>query len=119
MELALPHSAVSSGEFYKHIESGLPEPRRMKQLLIWCAARALEDKAPKRQGKEEVAAQLAGMILYLTPWAKKLILSVREIQQQLLKDFSTNSELSDWFSRVRSVHSPSTCIAANQESRRM
>ena len=44
---ALPHRDVDASEFYKHIEAeGLPEPRRMKQLLVWCGERALPDKPP-------------------------------------------------------------------------
>jgi kinetochore protein Mis13/DSN1 len=51
-------------EFYKHIDSeSLPEPRRMKQLLIWCGSRALEDEghpAPSKDSRattRSVAAQ--------------------------------------------------------------
>ncbi|MCJ1311789.1 hypothetical protein MMC25_005462 [Agyrium rufum] len=79
---ALPHDEVDSSEFYKHIESeSLPEPRRMRQLLTWCGTRALGDKPSF--ASEDSQAKLAA----------------REIQQQLLKDFSAKSELSDWFSR--------------------
>jgi kinetochore protein Mis13/DSN1 len=43
--MALPHKEVESAEFYKHIDAvGLPEPRRMKQLLTWCGERALSEK---------------------------------------------------------------------------
>ncbi|MCJ1398088.1 hypothetical protein MMC11_001285 [Xylographa trunciseda] len=78
---ALPHDEVESSEFYKHVESGLPEPRRMRQLLTWCGTRALGDKPSF--AVEDSHAKLAA----------------REIQQQLLKDFSTRSEMSDWFDR--------------------
>ncbi|MCJ1286427.1 hypothetical protein MMC26_005772 [Xylographa opegraphella] len=78
---ALPHSEVESSEFYKHVESGLPEPRRMRQLLTWCGTRALGEKPSF--AAEDSHAKLAA----------------REIQQQLLKDFSTRSEMSDWFDR--------------------
>ncbi|MCJ1381849.1 hypothetical protein MMC17_004961 [Xylographa soralifera] len=78
---ALPHSEVESSEFYKHVESGLPEPRRMRQLLTWCGTRALGEKPSF--AAEDSNAKLAA----------------REIQQQLLKDFSTRSEMSDWFDR--------------------
>ena len=44
MRLALPHDQVEAADFYKHIESGLLEPRRMRQLLIWCGTRALSEK---------------------------------------------------------------------------
>lgn len=44
---AIPHREVDASEFYKHIESeGLTEPRRMKQLLIWCGERSLSEKPP-------------------------------------------------------------------------
>ncbi|KAL8967530.1 MAG: hypothetical protein Q9197_005382 [Variospora fuerteventurae] len=78
---ALPHDEVDSFEFYKHIESSLTEPRRMKQLLTWCGTRALGEK-PSSSQPDFQARQAA-----------------REIQQQLLKDFSTKSEMSDWFNR--------------------
>lgn len=44
---AIPHRDLDPAEFYKHIAAeGLPEPRRMKQLLIWCGERALLEKPP-------------------------------------------------------------------------
>ncbi len=79
---ATPHSECPTAEFYKHIEAeGLPEPRRMKQLLMWCGERALEEKPP--MGGDGGAA----------------ILAARHIQEQLLKEFGAKSEMSDWFSR--------------------
>lgn len=58
---ALPHDAVRTADFYKHIEGeGLPEPRRMKQLLTWCATRALGEK-PSGSRSEDESARLAGM----------------------------------------------------------
>lgn len=41
MHVALPHAEVEAVEFYKHISQDLAEPRRMRQLLTWCATRAL------------------------------------------------------------------------------
>lgn len=78
---AIPHKAVDSAEFYKHIEADLIEPRRMKQLLTWCGERSLSEKPP------------------LGSTNSNEILGARAIQDQLLKDFSTKSEFSDWFSR--------------------
>lgn len=57
---ALPHKEVSTAEFYKHIASDLPEPRRMRQLLIWCATRAMGEK-PSGSRSEDQSARLAGM----------------------------------------------------------
>ncbi|KAI4251242.1 MAG: hypothetical protein LQ352_004978, partial [Teloschistes flavicans] len=85
---ALPHDEVETAEYYKHIESSLTEPRRMKQLLTWCATRALGEK-PSTSRDDFSARQAA-----------------REIQQQLLKDFSSKSELSDWFNRKDTTPPP-------------
>ncbi|KAL9117845.1 MAG: hypothetical protein Q9187_005615, partial [Circinaria calcarea] len=57
------------------------EPRRMRQLLTWCGTRALGEK-PSFEADDSHAK-----------------LAAREIQQQLLKDFSAKSIMSDWFSR--------------------
>ncbi|KAI9705077.1 MAG: hypothetical protein M1836_006860 [Candelina mexicana] len=79
---AVPHKEVEISEFHKHISGqGLSEPRRMKQLLTWCGARALGDKPSYSDG--DVSARQAA----------------RVIQEELLKEFSNVSEMSDWFSR--------------------
>ncbi|KAH6609718.1 hypothetical protein Trco_003064 [Trichoderma cornu-damae] len=74
-QAAIPHREVSTSEFYKHIEADLLEPRRMKQLLIWCGERAL---SAKPRGTLNSGAVLG---------------------DQLLKDFASKSEFSDWFNR--------------------
>ncbi|KAL7793588.1 Mis12-Mtw1 protein family domain-containing protein [Trichoderma ceciliae] len=79
-QTAIPHREVSTSAFYKHIEADLLEPRRMKQLLIWCGERAL---SAKPRGTLNSGA----------------VLGARAIQDQLLKDFASRSEFSDWFNR--------------------
>ncbi|PTB68082.1 hypothetical protein BBK36DRAFT_156972 [Trichoderma citrinoviride] len=79
-QAAIPHREVSTSAFYKHIEADLLEPRRMKQLLIWCGERAL---SAKPRGTVNSGA----------------VLGARAIQDQLLKDFATRSGFSDWFNR--------------------
>jgi kinetochore protein Mis13/DSN1 len=62
---ALPHHEVDTADFYKHIESeGLSEPRRMRQLLTWCATRAMGAK-PSGSRSEDESARLAGRILQI------------------------------------------------------
>ncbi|KAI9669504.1 MAG: hypothetical protein M1829_005093 [Trizodia sp. TS-e1964] len=79
---AIPHRDVQSSEFYKLISSdGLPEPRRMRQLLTWCGERALGEKPSP--DAEDGHAKLAA----------------RVIEEELLKEFSTRGELSNWFDR--------------------
>ncbi len=113
---AIPHRDVDAAEFYKHIEAeGPSEPRRMKQLLTWCGERALAKK-PKL-GSLNSNAILGGKntyplshpsrrvdecILCLYPAEDLALLTsraARAIQDQLLKDFSSKSEFSDWFAR--------------------
>ncbi|KAK0614161.1 Mis12-Mtw1 protein family-domain-containing protein [Immersiella caudata] len=104
---ALPHREVDPSEFYKHISAeGLSEPRRMKQLLIWCGERALSEKPP--HGSHGSSAVLGGKNL-----AVPLPLceanggrAARAIQDQLLKDFGQRSEFSDWFSREEEPQRP-------------
>ncbi|KAJ5818116.1 hypothetical protein N7474_003707 [Penicillium riverlandense] len=80
---ALPHREVSTADFYKHIaDDGLPEPRRMRQLLIWCATRSIGEK-PSGAHSEDQSARMAA----------------RVIQEELLKELESNSELSNWFGR--------------------
>ncbi|EQK98999.1 Mis12-Mtw1 family protein [Ophiocordyceps sinensis CO18] len=92
-QTATPHREVDAAEFYKHIEAeGLPEPRRMKQLLMWCGERALAAKPP-----------------HGTP-NSNAILGARAIQDQLLQDFASRSEFSNWFSRDDAVPEPRTVV---------
>ncbi|KAG5645112.1 hypothetical protein DXG03_006926 [Asterophora parasitica] len=47
-----PHNSVSDASFWKHIDADLPDAERMRQLLIWCAARAAASSpAPKLSAK--------------------------------------------------------------------
>ena len=59
--VALPHGEVETGDFYKHIESEIPEPRRMRQLLTWCATRAIGDKPAVAPQLEDEGAVVGGM----------------------------------------------------------
>ncbi|PFH57788.1 hypothetical protein XA68_14576 [Ophiocordyceps unilateralis] len=95
-QAAIPHREVDSADFYKHITAdGLPEPRRMKQLLMWCGERALSGKPP-----------------HGTP-DSNAILGARAIQDQLLKDFASKSEFSDWFSRDEDEPKPHVVLKPN------
>ena len=55
----------------------------MKPLLTWCGTRALGEKPPSVKGEDQ-----------------HLVLAAREIQSQLLRDFSTRSSLSNCFARM-------------------
>lgn len=64
MDTAVPHSQVETNEFYKHISQDLVEPKRMRQLLLWCGHRALPEKSGGGQmDAAETAAMHAGMFI--------------------------------------------------------
>ncbi|KAF4615741.1 hypothetical protein D9613_012463 [Agrocybe pediades] len=45
-KIVQPHNSVSENSFYKHIDADLPEPERVRQLLIWCSLRAASTSHP-------------------------------------------------------------------------
>ncbi|KER00768.1 hypothetical protein AUEXF2481DRAFT_35020 [Aureobasidium subglaciale EXF-2481] len=81
---AVPHSQVETDEFYKHISQDLVEPKRMRQLLMWCGHRALPEKSV---GGQMDAAETAAMH------------AARVIQEELLNEFSSRNNLSYWYDR--------------------
>ncbi|KAK9693709.1 hypothetical protein K7432_013769 [Basidiobolus ranarum] len=56
---ALPHPSIRTEELYRHISPEVPDPIRMKQLLTWCAQRAMDSQ--KNRGDPE-AFQIAKTI---------------------------------------------------------
>jgi len=105
-DTALPHSEVSSAEFFKHISAELTEPRRMRCLLGWCGTRALLPKpnAPKESTTAstlEFQALQAGMLRETqVSWGGGADVRIaRVIQEELASDLVTKGILSDWFSR--------------------
>jgi outer membrane biosynthesis protein TonB len=64
VDTAVPHDQVETNEFYKHISQDLVEPKRMRQLLLWCGHRALPEKSVGGQmDPAETAAMHAGMLI--------------------------------------------------------
>jgi hypothetical protein len=64
VETAVPHDQVETNEFYKHISQDLVEPKRMRQLLLWCGHRALPEKSVGGQmDPAETAAMHAGVLI--------------------------------------------------------
>ncbi|GAB0143011.1 hypothetical protein EsHS_00003542 [Epichloe bromicola] len=94
-QTAIPHRDVDPKEFYKHIAGDLPEPRRMKQLLMWCGERALPQKPPHGTANSEA------------------ILGARAIQDQILKDYALRSDFSDWFNRDDDAPSSTAVLQPN------
>lgn len=51
----VPHEDVPSRDFFKLLDTSLPEPHRMKQLLVWCIDRKLKatDKSGMRSAMSD------------------------------------------------------------------
>lgn len=111
---AIPHREVDASEFYKHIEDGMLEPRRMRQLLTWCGERALSEKPP--HGSRGSSAVLGGEFAICVESAGRRAntdkSAARAIQDQLLKEFGTKPEFSDWFAR-EAVPKPPVVLKPN------
>ncbi|KAK9455450.1 Mis12-Mtw1 protein family-domain-containing protein [Dipodascopsis uninucleata] len=85
--VAVPHSDISSNEFYKHLDSDLPDPHRMKQLLTWCAQRTIErEKNKKSMGTASKIAQV--------------------IEEEILKDLTEGRISTSWWSRLEDEEEP-------------
>ncbi|KAF8251069.1 Mtw1 kinetochore complex [Wilcoxina mikolae CBS 423.85] len=88
---AEPHSEISHKEFYKHIDEEQMENARMKQLLSWCGKREL-DKLQKAAPPGSSSSDVEGSARHVA----------RMMAEDLLKEITTNGELSTWFTRADS-----------------
>ncbi|KAK9236645.1 Mis12-Mtw1 protein family-domain-containing protein [Lipomyces kononenkoae] len=82
--LAVPHADISPEDFYKHLDSDLPDPHRMKQLLTWCAHRSLEETKNWANEKWDHSPAVA---------------IARVIEEQLLKDLTDGKISTSWWNR--------------------
>lgn len=67
--VAEPHEDVPVDDFYKHLDSSLPEPHRMRQLLIWSCKRLIsrekklnEDYKLTESGYSDLSIKIANSI---------------------------------------------------------
>ncbi|KAK9450074.1 Mis12-Mtw1 protein family-domain-containing protein [Limtongia smithiae] len=79
--VAVPHSDIETAEFYKHLDSDLPDPHRMKQLLVWCANRSMAHMK-QADKKKQPAASIA-----------------RIITEELVKDLTDGKISTSWWNR--------------------
>lgn len=98
---AIPHSEVETTGFYKHIEDGLVETRRMKQLFTWTAERCLG--ANPEFGDPEKAIKHAGKTCSISFMGDADIFIAKLLRESLKSDFANKSEMSNWFDREASA----------------
>lgn len=78
---AKPHSEVPEAEYYKVLDPDMPEPSRMRQLLVWCFRKKLE-----RDGDTGSGSDTARGISKI-------------INQELLADLVDGDISTSWYSR--------------------
>ncbi|KAK9477685.1 Mis12-Mtw1 protein family-domain-containing protein [Lipomyces japonicus] len=78
--VAAPHADIPVEDFYKHLDSDLPDPHRMKQLLTWCAHRILETQ---RRSKSNNSATAIAKV----------------IEEELVKDLTEGRISTSWWNR--------------------
>lgn len=82
--VAKPHSEVSATEYYKLLDTSMPEPSQVRQLLVWCFRKKLEqDKDAEEYSPESETARGIAKI----------------IKQELLRDLVDGTISTSWYSR--------------------
>ncbi|KAK9468132.1 Mis12-Mtw1 protein family-domain-containing protein [Lipomyces arxii] len=83
--VAVPHADIPADDFYKHLDSDLPDPHRMKQLLTWCAHRSIDEIKPrdKRRGKAHMSALAIAKL----------------IEEEIVKDLTEGKISTSWWNR--------------------
>ncbi|CAG8813601.1 1954_t:CDS:2, partial [Racocetra persica] len=76
--VAKPHPDVNSNEFFRHIQAEMPEPIKLRQLLVWCGQRALD----KQISADENALKIAKII-----------------EQEVLNDLTDGKISTSWYYR--------------------
>ncbi|ODV96629.1 hypothetical protein PACTADRAFT_48460 [Pachysolen tannophilus NRRL Y-2460] len=87
--VAVPHNDVSAEEFYKHFDQSLPEPYKMRQLLIWCSKRLLnQENANLKQRKSQASAEEVTMFNI-----------AKVIKEELIRDLVDGRMNTSWWNR--------------------
>jgi hypothetical protein len=91
----LPNTRSSS--FYRFIAFEQPEPIKMKQLLLWCAERTMQDQNNTETNKKEKTDDSNHNNI-----PKSILDKVKEIQEELMEELMCNKIEISWYNRERS-----------------
>lgn len=89
--MAVPHSAVNPKDYYKHLDTDLPEPHKMKQLLLWSLKRVME-----KQEKQFEKIKLNPAVSAEDRTAFKI---ARYIQEEIVRDVTDGRINTGWWNR--------------------
>lgn len=88
---AVPHESIDPSTFYKHLDPELPEPHRLKQLLVWSSRRIL-DNQEQEYTEKNVDSRLSTEDR--TAWR-----IARLIQEEVARDLSDGKISVSWWNR--------------------
>eukprot|EP00833_Pecoramyces_ruminatium_P007901 jgi/Orpsp1_1/1181933/evm.model.c7180000079186.1 len=89
----LPNTRSSS--FYRFIAFEQPEPIKMKQLLLWCAERTMQEQNNNDQNKKEKTDDSNSI-------PKSIADKAKEIQEELMEELMCNKIEISWYNREKS-----------------
>ncbi|CAK7895678.1 hypothetical protein CAAN1_05S04742 [[Candida] anglica] len=84
--VGVPHSEIPPSNYYKLLDTSLPEPHRMRQLLIWCFRKRLdqEEKEVKNITNTE---------------EKSVVYIAKVIKEEVLRDLIGGQIETSWYNR--------------------
>lgn len=82
--VGIPHDDVTPQDYYKLLDNSLPEPHRMKQLLIWCFHKKIQDNAN---------------VKISTPDERTVVNIAKVIQDEVLQDLRDGNINTSWYNQ--------------------
>ncbi|OUM66211.1 hypothetical protein PIROE2DRAFT_6648, partial [Piromyces sp. E2] len=98
----LPNTRSSS--FYRFIAFEQPEPIKMKQLLLWCAERTMQDqnKSPNKKDTSENEEKENNVESNKNDIPKSILDKAKEIQELIVEQLMNNEIETSWYNREKS-----------------
>lgn len=87
----LPHPDIESHDYHMHISAELPDPVRMKQLLLWCGKKSMDEM---KQAKYIKSSSQPGKKIKVDVKALEI---AKSIKNELLKALASNKINTSWY----------------------
>ncbi|CUM47630.1 uncharacterized protein AC631_03178 [Debaryomyces fabryi] len=103
--VGVPHEDVPTSDYYKLLDTSLPEPHRMRQLLIWSFKKKLdqEEKLSKTKSKTETTED------------QTVINIAKVIKEEVLRDLVDGQISISWYNRDENEDETNDNLLTNKE----
>lgn len=103
--VGVPHEDVPTSDYYKLLDTSLPEPHRMKQLLIWSFKKKLdqEEKLSRSKSKSETTED------------QTIINIAKVIKEEVLRDLIEGQISISWYNRDDNEDETNDNMLTNKE----